>query len=86
MSESIIKEEIPKKVSKSPLVLGIIGLVAWLLPIIGAPVNIAGILVSVKKLKSEKSGLSKAGLVLSIIGLILTIANSALGIYLRSKK
>lgn len=39
------------KKSKSPLVLGIISLIAWFIPIIGAPVTITGIVISIKKIK-----------------------------------
>ena len=46
------------------LVLGIISLVAWLIPIIGYPVTIVGLVLGIKSVKSEKRGmwLSQASL------------------------
>jgi hypothetical protein len=64
------------------LVLGIIGLIAWLIPLFGYPVTIVGIVMGVKGRKSEKKGMATAGLVMSIIGLILSLGNSILGILL----
>ena len=61
------------------LTLGIIGLVAWLLPLAGYPVNIIGIIMSATGLKSENKTKATVGLVLSIIGLVLTLVNSILG-------
>ncbi len=61
------------------LVLGLVGLIAWLLPLAGYPVTIVGIVMGVKGLKSEKKSLAIAGLILSIIGLAATLVNSILG-------
>jgi len=63
------------------MVLGCIGMIAWFLPIIGLPIQIVGIVLGVKGKKSSKSGIAVAGLVLSIIGLVLTIANASIGAY-----
>ena len=60
--------------------LGIIGLIAWILPLFGYPVNIIGIIMSSIGLKSEKRTKAIIGLVLSIIGLVLTLENSILGV------
>ena len=59
---------------------GIIGLIAWILPLFGYPVNIIGIIMSSIGLKSEKRTKAIIGLVLSIIGLVLTLGNSILGV------
>ena len=64
------------------LVLGILSLIAWLLPIAGYPISIIGIVFGAKNLKSEQSGMATAGLILSIIGLCLCVINSALGAYM----
>ncbi len=61
------------------LVLGLVGLIAWLLPLAGYPVTIVGIVMGVKGLKSEKKSLAIAGLILSIIGLAATLVNSIIG-------
>ena len=64
------------------LILGIASLLAWLLPLLGYPVSIVGIVMGALGTKSEKRSMAIVGLVLSIIGLILTIGNSAYGVYL----
>ena len=63
------------------LVLGITSLLAWLLPLLGYPVSI-GIIMGALGKKSEKKNIAIVGLVLSIIGLVLTLGNSAYGVYL----
>ncbi|MEI6532206.1 MAG: DUF4190 domain-containing protein [Candidatus Roizmanbacteria bacterium] len=64
------------------LVLGIIGIIAWLLPILGLPITIVGLIFGIKGTKSLKHGIATAGIVLSIIGLVLTIANASIGAYM----
>jgi hypothetical protein len=61
------------------LVLGIVGLIAWYLPIVGAPVTITGLVLGALGLKSEKPGMAITGLIMSIMGLIATIINALLG-------
>lgn len=63
------------------LVLGIIGLVAWFIPLIGAPITIIGLVFSIKGLKSLKRGVAITGIVLSSIGLFATIVNASIGAY-----
>ncbi len=62
------------------LILGIIGIFAWLIPLIGYPVTIAGLVFGIIGLKSQKSGMAIGGMVLSIIFLMATVINSALGV------
>ena len=66
------------------LVLGIIGLIAWLLPILGYPVTIVGLVLGIKSVKSEKRGMAIAGIVMCSIGLVLSLINSILGVILYS--
>ena len=63
------------------LVLGIIGLVAWLIPILGLPITIVGLIMGVngRRKNPEQKGMATAGMIMSIIGLILTIINGAVG-------
>ncbi len=68
--------------SVASLVLGIIGLVAWFFPICGFPTTIVGLVFGILGLKSSKKKMATAGLILSSIGLLVTIINSALGAYL----
>jgi len=61
------------------LILGLVSLGAWLLPFIGLPVSITGIVMGIQSMKSEHKNVAIAGLVLSIIGLLVTIGNMILG-------
>ncbi|HMD52937.1 MAG TPA: DUF4190 domain-containing protein [Phycisphaerae bacterium] len=64
------------------LVLGIIGMLAWILPILGFPITITGLVLGIKSLESPRRGTAIAGVVLNTIALVLTTANSAIGAYL----
>lgn len=61
------------KKSKKPMVLGIISLVAWFIPIIGLIVSTFGIVISSKRLKEDKCKAYKIGLILNIIGIVLSV-------------
>lgn len=63
------------------LVLGIFGLLAWIIPIVGLPVGIVGLVLGIKGSKRSGKGMAIAGIVLSTICLILTIINGAIGAY-----
>lgn len=61
-------------------VLGILSILAWLLPICGYPVTIAGIICAAMGLSStQRRTLAMIGLVLAIIGLLATLGNSIIG-------
>ena len=63
------------------LALGVVSMFVWLLPILGFPVAVCGIIVggiAVSKIES-RNGKSIAGLVMSGIGLLLSIINGVLG-------
>ena len=64
-------------------ILGLVSIIAWFIPLVGFPVTVVGIIFSSLGLKSQ-SNKSKAiaGLSLSIIFLVVTIINSALGVIL----
>ena len=64
------------------MVLGIIGLFAWFLPIIGLPVTITGLVLGIKGKNSANRGMAIAGIVMTIMGLTLSVINAALGAYL----
>ena len=68
--------------ASTSLILGILSLIAWLLPLIGYPVTIIGIVMGIKSKDSASQNLALAGLILSIIGLAFTVANSAIGAYM----
>lgn len=70
-----------KSMSVSSMILGIMGIVAWILPIIGFPITIAGLVLGINGKKKGGKGFAIAGIILCIITLVLTIANSAIGAY-----
>jgi hypothetical protein len=55
------------------MVLGILGVIFWAVPIIGLAINIVGLVLAAKSRKISNSGKGTAGLVLTIIGLSLTV-------------
>lgn len=61
--------------STASLVLGIVSLIAWIIPLIGFPVCIVGLILGVRKKYT-------VGIVLNVIGLVCTVANSAIGAYM----
>jgi hypothetical protein len=64
------------------LVLGIVSLIAWLLPIVGLPVAITGLVLGILSASGVKRGMAITGIVLSSIGLVLGVINFAVGAYL----
>jgi len=67
---------------KTGFVLGLVNLITWVIPIIGLPLSIWGLIASIKALRQGGGGLAVAGLVLNIIALILSVVNAAIGAYL----
>lgn len=59
--------------------LGVVGVVAWLLPVAGAPIGIAGLLLSIKGLQSQQRRLAIAGTALCSIGIVLTVVRWVIG-------
>lgn len=69
------------KAANTGFILGLVSLIAWLIPLFGYPVTICGIVYSSKGLKStSKKTKAIIGLVFSIIFLIFTLSNSILGV------
>ena len=64
------------------MVLGIIALLAWILPLAGLPVALIGLLLAMRAHKIVKSGMSRAGIVLCAIGIMLSGAHGIAGAYL----
>ena len=60
------------------LVLGIVGVLAWIIPITGLPVGIIALVLGIIGLKKSSKGMSIVGIVLGIICLVLTIINLSL--------
>jgi len=74
-------EQGPVDRSEAAFVLGLIGLVAWILPIAGLPIQIIALVFAVKSMKYRKWQ-ATTGLVLAIIGLVLTTINAGIGAYM----
>lgn len=64
------------------LVLGAVGLIAWLIPIFGLPITITGLIQGTKGMSSPSRNLALIGLVLCAIGLAASLGNMAWGAYL----
>lgn len=65
--------------SIASLVLGIVGFVAWCLPLVGYPVTITGLVLGIVAKNKGAKGMAVAGIILSSITLVLTLINSVLG-------
>ena len=76
---NIVKEKSNAKGIVS-LVLGIIGVFAWIIPIIGLPIGVIALIFGILGIKNSK-GMSIAGIVLSAICIVLTIINASIGAY-----
>jgi heme/copper-type cytochrome/quinol oxidase subunit 2 len=72
-------EQNEKKPAVAPLVLGILSFTGILLAIFGYIFGIIGLVLSVKDRKQPNSKYGTAGMVLSIIGLVVTVINSIIG-------
>jgi len=66
--------------STASLVLGLVATVAWIIPLIGYPVTIIGLVQGAKGFREDGSGRATAGKVLNIIFLIFTVFSSIFGI------
>jgi hypothetical protein len=62
--------------------MGCIGLVCWIIPLIGLPLTITGLVFGIKSKKLGGGGSATAGIVLCSIGLALSVINAAIGAYL----
>lgn len=72
--------------AKAGFILGLISIAAWFIPLIGYPVTVVGLVLSILGVKSSKKKLAIAGIILTVIFLIVTIINSVLGAKLMSSK
>ena len=76
------EEERLEKKGSTALTIGIVAMIAWLLPIVGLPVAVTGLVFGSQGARAQENGKAIAGIVLSAVGLMLTIGNSILGIML----
>lgn len=82
MQESIITEKQHTGKALASMILGIISLITWLIPLFGFPTSITGLILGIIGRKSENKGKATAGIIMSSVGLVLSLVNAALGVYL----
>ena len=68
-----------KGLSIASMILGIVGLLAWCIPLLGFPVCITGLILGIIGIKKGGKGMAIAGIILCSITLLLTLGNSILG-------
>lgn len=59
--------------------MGVLSLFAWILPICGFPVAVAGLIMGALGKNSSKAAEARSGTIMSIIGLVLSIVNGIIG-------
>ena len=64
------------------LVMGILGLIAWIIPFFGLPITIIGLFCGFSGLSGNGRGMAIAGIILCFLGLILSVINTAIGFLL----
>jgi len=74
--------ELPNnKYANISLIFGIIGSIAWFIPIFGLPITIIGLVFGIRGQKTKNHNIAVIGLILSVIGLVASIINFAIGAY-----
>lgn len=68
--------------STAALIFGVLGIVAWILPLVGYPITIGGLVLGIVGYNSDHSSRAMIGIVLSVVFLIATIASSIYGVYM----
>ena len=63
-------------------VLALVSQITWIIPLLGLPTSIIGLVLSINGRIETKSGMALAGIIISIISLIFTICNSLAGVLL----
>ena len=68
-----------KGLSLTSMILGIVGFLAWCIPLFGFPVCLTGLILGIIGIKKGGKGMAIAGIIMCSITLLLTIINSVLG-------
>ena len=71
-----------KGFSIASMVLGIVGFLAWCIPLFGYPVCITGLILGIVGLNKGGKGMAIAGIIMCSITLLFTVINSAIGAYM----
>lgn len=79
--QQLTKDDTTSKKASIGFILGLISIIAWIIPLFGYPVTICGIVFSSKGLKSKTDkGKAITGLILSIVFLGFSFINSIVGV------
>src|SRR5438034_6283729 len=78
---SVSGRSVASSTTIASLILGVVGLVAWLLPIVGFPVALIGLVLGLVGRQQLRGTWATAALGICAIGLALTAVNSGLGAY-----
>ena len=62
------------------LAFGVLSMFVWPIAYVGFPVNLLGLITGIIAIRKHKSSMAVAGIILSIIGLVLTLVNLKVGI------
>lgn len=68
-----------KGMALASMILGLVGIVVWLLPILGVPVTIIGLILGILGVKSSRKGMAIAGIILCSLFLLASIGSSVIG-------
>jgi hypothetical protein len=86
MTPQMVPVQPPNTEAWTSLILGIIGSLGWLVPIIGLPVTVVGtVLGAVSMRKKRSKGIGIAGFVVSLCFLIVSIAKGIVDIVIYCK-
>jgi hypothetical protein len=64
------------------LILGLVSIITWIIPLIGLPTTIIGLVLGIQGLGPKKRTTAAVGIALSTLFLIITLLNAALGAYM----
>jgi hypothetical protein len=76
-----VQQDLSGKANTS-MVLGLVGIIAWVIPIIGLPVTITGLVFGIKARHSAARSKAVAGIALCSIFLTASVVNAAIGAYM----
>ena len=81
MQNAVYSQPVEEKkgLSLTSMILGIVGFLAWCIPLLGFPVCITGLILGIIGIKKGGKGMAIAGIIMCSITLLLTIGNSVLG-------
>lgn len=83
---ALTNEKVEQKATVG-FILGLCSLIAWIIPLIGYPVTIVGIVFSAGGRKAINNRIkARVGLILSILGLIASLINSILGVLMHLER